>query len=188
MSAIARFFVLLLAGVLVISQSPSAAVALQSDASATPVAECTAPEMNLDDLLALDIPESIAAPSIDELLNDSPASPEIEAEIAATMTHLFACLNAGEMLRYLSFYTINGLRLVDLSNPALTGDPDPAEVELSGPVVLKDIVYARQLADGRVGAVVISLQDSEGSPPMSTIFVVFAREDGELKIDDVWGI
>ncbi len=188
MSAVARVFTLLVISGLVISQSPSAAVALQSDASATPIVECTAPETNLDDLLALDIPESIAAPSIDELLNDSPASPETEAEIAATMTHLFACLNAGEMLRSLSFYTINGLRLVDLTNPALTGDPNVVEVDTSGPVVLKDIVYARQLADGRVGAVVIALQDSEGSPPMSTLFFVFAREDGELKIDDIWGI
>ena len=112
----------------------------------------------------------------EDALPGTPASAAVAKEVGQVAWAYAACLNAGDWPRALGMLTDAAVR--DL---VLTGDLDPEELAASatpaplapGQQVVVNVREARQLPDGRVGAVVDWCREAN--------FVVFAPDPGPAK-------
>ena len=168
-------------------------------------AECQVEARSADDLLALWYQENdagtpvLATPVADadmELTSvpvplGEPADAETVEAVTATVREVLACFNAGDFPRALSLFTDP---LVQQFGPEpgqspedaiafLEATPEPAPREQR--VTLLAVTDVSVMADGRVGAFVIS--DDPSGPPegVETELIVFVEEGGRWLVDGV---
>jgi hypothetical protein len=171
-----------------------AAPAVAAASSATPVAgpPCDAPlrsQGELSALFATPIPATPAPPP-GVVPGGTPADPQTEAALTATVAGWLACQNAGEPLRAWSWFTDAYLRrLLDrqggvspaayaaLAAPEPAGPNDQAAI-----AAIRDV---RLLPDGRAGATVTLTYSAVPMP--KTFFFTFANVDGRWLIDGILG-
>jgi hypothetical protein len=161
---------------------------------ATPVAAppCEAPLRSEAELAALFATPIAAtpAPTPGVVPAGTPADPQTEAALTATVAGWLACQNAGEPLRAWSWFTDAYLRrLLDrqggvapaayaaLATPEPAGPNDQAAI-----AAIRDV---RILPDGRAGATVTLTYPAVPMP--KTFFFTFARVDGRWLIDGILG-
>jgi len=186
------------AGALAQDATPAATAGVAPDP-----AECRTEPISADELIALWFPENesgtpvpatrAVSPPMDNLplpLGE-PADAATVAGVVATVRELYACQNLGENGRFFAFFTDDALRgfgpppefgLADM--PAiLTGLPEP--VPAAERVRLLAVTDVSVMADGRIGAIVIS--DDPPIPPEGpqTTLVLFVEEGGRWLIDEL---
>lgn len=110
--------------------------------------------------------------------------PRAVAAVTATVRGVGACANGGDLLRAAALYSDAGFR-EDFANIGQTPEllaalatPDPLPVgERFALVAVRDVV---ELADGRVGSVVITASRAEGE---TADYLFFLEEAGAYVID-----
>lgn len=128
-------------------------------------------------------PTAVATPAV--LPAGTPADPATVAAIVAVTRERIACNNANDLLRILAFFTDEYLRrTVDFGALARALDLPPTPVPAAlrqGLVAVRDV---RLLADGRVGAVVVT-ETPSAAPPTQATFVRFRKVGDRWLIDDL---
>lgn len=168
---------------------------LQADPAA-----CTVEPATVEELLAYWYDESgtpIAAPDGMDAGMDMPSEVAIPvgeradaatvAEVTNVVHQVFSCFAAGDALRAYALFTENLARMFgpepgtarEDAEAFLTMTPEPeTDGEVSEIVAITDVMV---LDDGRVGAFVV---DRTGDT-VTTVYAIFAQEDGRWLVDDV---
>lgn len=121
-----------------------------------------------------------------ELPEGAPASAEVQAEIAITVQELVECTVTADPLRMYANYSRAYLTerrdgvLQDLSQPAEEREPTP---DIAG--LYKGPWHVGVLPDGRVSALLWTVQDDPHPAPGKVAAWIFVWEDGRWRVDDV---
>ena len=142
-------------------------------------------------------PDSSASPgATDSLLVDGipvgePADADTAELVEATAYLVFACFNAGDFLRAFSLYS-DDLTRASGPGPGTTVDDargflavEPVPKPAAEWQALIEVTNITLMADGRVGAVVVSNNPSVAPGEQQTAVVIFIEEAGEIVIDEV---
>jgi hypothetical protein len=190
--------------VLVLAHLVTGPALAAQDASPMPVVpvpeECTATPRPLAAVLALNpspatTPTPPPTPPVpipeDRLPTGTPVDAETAAAIAADVRELVACVNAWDQARLLALYSDALVRRYAAEEGPFTAagyqalaTPFPAPPEERTAILA--IRGERRLADGRIGAVVVT---RIAHPPHDTAnFFVFVLVDGRWLLDDAWPV
>ena len=199
----------ILAGVLVALSLVSPAAALGQVATPTgsrgeaiDPAACWIDPVPVEELTALWFPTTVAGtsePATSEadtamtsvsLPLGEPADAAIEAEITASVRQLFACQNRVDNGRFYALFTADMLRGFG-PPPDMTPEDISAHVAPYEPIPVEEYIRllavtdVSVMADGRVGALVVS--DDPPIPPEGpeTTLMIFAREGGRWLVDGI---
>jgi hypothetical protein len=146
-------------GVRALTTTNDAATPFATDASACSVKPRTLNEVKQlvkQGQVARMMPQPSPLP-IADLPDGKPVSVETIAAITTTTEQLMACINAGDWLRALALVSDHGVETMDGDLTASLHDPSfatPHPAVAGKKVSLDEIVGARMLPDGRVGAVI----------------------------------
>jgi hypothetical protein len=160
-------------------------------------ADCQVEPRSADELVALwfenGTPIPLATPQSEAQLTEVtvPVGPAADAETVAAVTEavrqILGCFAAGDFPRALALFTDDLARQFG-PEPGTTEEevrafveatPEPgAEGEVGEVLAITDVM---ELADGRVGAFIVS--DEAGT--LTTVYVIFKREDNRLLADEV---
>ena len=119
----------------------------------------------------------------------APADPETAAAVTATIRQLFACTNAGDFLRVYALFTDDFLRAF-LAGTPLTADVQayfaatPVPLPTDQRRVIVRFEEAQQLADGRVGVVVV-LDKPDDPRTEEPDYVILVEAGGRWLVDAV---
>jgi hypothetical protein len=124
--------------------------------------------------------DGVAVPVGDE------ADDATAAAIEATVRAVFACFNAGDLLRATAFFTDDltsaifvGAELSREEAAALLSSPVPAPASEAAQIVA--VTNVMRLADGRIGAFVIAQTGAD----FDTSYAMFKEIDGNWLVDQV---
>lgn len=143
-------------------------------AAATPVAET-------------ELPASVSIPT------GHPADAVSAAGVVATVHGAFACINAGDFLRFFSLLTDHAIVTAFpwLAEAVATAD-GPADLGLSGvlPADQRQTVLAvagiTRLGDGRVGASIAFLDPVSDAQGADSLYLMFVLDVDRWRIDEVF--
>lgn len=116
----------------------------------------------------------------------SPADGDVRDAISATVHELYACFNSGDVLRAFALLTDQYLEGF-AANQALTPEDvaffleDPAPPPLMAQTRVLAVTDISVLADGRVGAFIVTDQELSGT---DTAYTVFSQQEGRWLIDE----
>lgn len=157
---------------------------------------CQAQPRTVDQLIALfaNATPAAATSASDhvEVPTGQTASATLVDEITATTYEAFACLNAGEWLRFMGLLTDNAILtafpwLVDELVMGVVPDelatPSPLPADLAQTVIA--IADVRTVGNDRAGAIVVFLDPASGNPGASALYLVFTRAGTDWLIDEV---
>ena len=192
-----RSLVFLLVTSLLVIRAPGTVAGQTATSVASPLAACTVTPRTPEDLHALlgddyvepsPVPLAVQATpggewtiGVDALPEGTPAD---SAEIEAVVQEMYACLAAGDMLRYLALFTDDEIlesrflgRLGTLMATPEFQTPTPSEH--NGSHQTRGLFHARLLPDGRMAGVApIGFM---GLPEL----YLFAHENGQWRIDEI---
>jgi hypothetical protein len=177
---------------------PSLARAQEATSAGTPggfagfpdPAECTVAPRTVDEIEAIlatpeaETPEA-SPTTLTTMPEGQPADATTVAEVQATLREAVACINTGDTLKILQFYSDNLIRrlLGGASRSQLEpqGTPTPlTQEQMTELIAISGMVV---LPDGRVAVVVTGDDHSDPSPPSDTIFY-FVKVGDRWLIDD----
>ena len=139
--------------------------------------------------------DAVASPDAGTPFTGLPAGEPADAEtvdaVTATVRHVFACFNAGDFRRALSLFSDDLVR-------SFGAEPGTNEADIEGflaatPVATPEeerlalvrVVDVVVVADGRVAAVVVSIDPTTGGINELTDLVYFIEQDGQWLVDEV---
>jgi hypothetical protein len=155
---------------------------------ATDASACTVKPRSLEEVRRLveQVQQTEATPAptpfqlpVAQLPRGEPADLQTIAAITATTEQFIACMNAGDLLRFLAILSDDAVRSLGrelnfpLDDPSFA-TPQPTE---EAPIHIASIEGVRMLPDGRVGAVVIP------TAQMKPFFLYFVHEGDRWLID-----
>ncbi len=160
-------------------------------------AECTVAPRSFDDITTLFASATPVAepvtPAMVEIPTGSPADLAAVAGVTATIHEAFACLNGNDILRFFSLLTDQaiitnfswvGEMIASGEFPAemLTPEAQPAEYQQT---VIAIASINRLTLDGRVGAMVTSIDPSSESLEPQAMFLILTLIGDRWLIDEV---
>lgn len=160
-------------------------------------AACTVEPRSPDSLIALlgtPVADDVSAaaaqapePFVAEVPVGQPAGKEVRADIIAAVIESTACFNAGDSRRAFALFTdvfVQGYvaenALTAESIGVLIADPEPVPAEVQETVLA--VTDVTMLADGRVGAFVVTTSEWRGP---DAVYMLFVRQGERWLIDDV---
>jgi hypothetical protein len=121
-----------------------------------------------------------------------PADEATAAAVVATVHEAFACLNAGDFLRFFALLTNNALLTAfPWVGEAIAGDQVPPEVTdpVAAPADQRETLLAvagiSRLGDGRIGAVIAFLDPESDATGADALYLIFTLQGDRWRIDDV---
>ncbi|MCC6790742.1 MAG: hypothetical protein IT336_03600 [Thermomicrobiales bacterium] len=192
-----RYGLWLSLGIMLVSSALVAAAPVNAqtgDAAAT----CQAEPRTVDEIIALftnatptAAPVSTSSVSIP---TGTPASEVLQARITETVDEAFACLNAGEWLRFMGMLTDEAIvSAFPWVGEVLLNGPAPEEFTTPAPLPadLRQTVIAvaeiQSLGSNQAGALVVYIDPASGNPGASALYLGFTRDDDRWLISQVIG-
>ena len=180
------------------SPAPATAQAATPVDQAFPIrpdpAECTVeprPVEEFVELVAAATPAAMAAAETVEVPVGPLADAETVAGVTATVREINACFNAGDFRRIFSLLTDEAIRGVAEEDPIpaeeLRGflEATPQAVPAEGRIAILAVTDVVRLADGRVGALVATIDPTRLEEGPTTAHLTFVQADGRWLVDDI---
>jgi hypothetical protein len=140
-------------------------------------------------MLATPSASSPASPAPFTLPDGEPADPQTAGEVASVLHQVFACTNAGDLLRVYAFFTDDFVRdfFAGTSFTAdvaafLTAPPQPLPPDQQR--IIRDIGPVLLLADGRAGALII-LDEPDDPRQEEPDFVILRQVGDSWLVDEI---
>jgi hypothetical protein len=153
-------------------------------------AECTVAARTIPELEAILATPAAAAPeasptAITEMPAGAPVDATTTAEIQAVLREAVACINTGDILKIIQFYSDDLIRRllgnISIEQIEQQGTPTPlTQEQMTELIAVSGMVM---LPDGRVAVVVTGDDHSNPAPASDTLFL-FVNVDGRWLIDD----
>ena len=150
--------------------------------------DCEVEPRTIAEILALHESPPRDGSWIQPLPTGTPAGPDMREEINALVREIEACMNAGDLLRYLALFSDDWLRLpidvetatAELAAKTPTPVPEGRRAAYIGPW------HVEILDDGRVLAAVLPTFEDEPNPdPSRTQVWLFIKHDGRWLVDEL---
>jgi len=159
--------------------------------------ECTVAERTIDELQSILATPTAATPAAtpvsDQIPAGTPADAQTVSEIQATLREAVACINTGDILKVLNFYSddlvrrllagypLDQLQATPVSGTPVTGTPEPLpEARQTELIAISGMVVQ---PDGRV-VVVVTGDDHSNSAPASDTLFYWKKVGDKWLIDD----